>query len=51
MLACDLLFQDDRYKNRREQLEAQVRAIMAKGHDSQKTVEQINQAIELRFQM
>jgi hypothetical protein len=45
MLACDLLIQDDRYKNRRKQLEAQVRAIMAQGDDGQKTVEQINQAI------
>ena len=45
MLACDLLIQDDRYKNRRKQLEAQVHAIMAKGDDGQKTVEQINQVI------
>lgn len=45
MLACDLLFQDDRYKSRRKQLETQVRAVMSKDDDDQKTVEQINQAI------
>ena len=44
-LACDLLEQDARYKNQRQQLEATVRAIMAQSSDSQITIDQINQAI------
>jgi len=45
LLAVDLLLRDSRYKNRNEQLKAQVRAILESGSDEQRVGEQINQAI------
>lgn len=46
LLACEILTQYPRYKDKREQLKAQVRAILARDGDNEKNVKQAFQAIQ-----